>query len=88
MRRPAATAWLNLTAPGSENAGTNFFTLRTTRLTIGPLGKPRSSPMVASTTSFTDVLASTGWSVCAKFSRMMMTLAPESLSCSSSSRGV
>ena len=40
MRRPAAIASLNLMAPGSEKAGTIFFTLRTTRLTIAPFGKP------------------------------------------------
>ena len=56
MRRPAAIASLNLMAPGSENAGTIFFTLRTTMLTIAPLGKPSRSPMLASTTCLTGVL--------------------------------
>ena len=79
-RRPAAIASLNLVAPGSEKAGTIFFTLRTTMLTIVPFGKPSRSPMLASTICCTGVLDSTCSKVLAKFSMMMMALAPESLS--------
>ncbi len=87
-RRPAAMTSLNLTAPGREYAGTIFFTLRTTRLTIGPFGKPSRSPMLATTMCSTAVLARTCSSVLAKFSSTMMALAPESTSWCSSSRGV
>jgi len=86
--RPLATAALKRTAPGSEKAGTAFFTRRRTKSTIAPFGKPRSSPTLARITCLTGVSAMTFCSVCAKFSSMMIALAPESLSWCESSRAV
>ena len=88
MPAPAFTAALNLTWPGSDHAGTIFFTRRTTRLTIVPFRPPSMSPIAATTTCLTAVLAITACKVLAKFSRMTMACAPESLSWCSSSRGV
>ena len=78
--RPAATAALNLTWPGSDQAGTIFFTRRTTKFTIGPLGKPSRSPIAATTTVRKGWLAMAFCSVVAKFSSTMAATAPESLS--------
>ncbi len=77
--RPAESASLNDTAPGSDQAGTIFLTRRTTRLTITPL-MPSRSPMLATMTCFTAVLAITCSTVWAKFSSTMTASAPESLS--------
>ena len=74
-------------APGSSNAGTIFFTLRTTKFTIMPF-TPSMSPSDATITCFTGVLGSTSSSVVAKFSRITITSAPESFNWCSSSRGV
>ncbi len=84
---PALTASLKLTWPGSDHAGTIFFTRRTTRLTSRPF-RPSRSPIEPTTTCLTEVLATTFSSVEAKFSRMTIASAPESLSWCSSSRGV
>ena len=86
-RAPSAITSLNRSAPGSSYAGTIFFTWRTTKLTIAPL-KPSMSPSVATTMCFSLVRAATCCSVTAKFSRMTITSAPESLSWCSSSRAV
>ena len=85
---PSASTVLKRVARGSSNAGTIFLTWRTTKFTRLPLAKPSMSPMEATTTCSTAVRASTCCSVLAKFSRMMMALAPESRSWCSSSRGV
>ncbi len=85
---PSSSAAQNRTCPGSENGGTIFFTLRSAKLTIAPFGKPSMSPIEATTTCFTSVLAITCCSVPAKFSRMTIASAPESFSWCSSSRGV
>ena len=79
MPRPAASASLNETAPGIDQAGTIFFTLRTTRLTITPL-KPSRSPMLPTITCLTAVFAITCCTVVAKFSSTTIASAPESLS--------
>ena len=55
---------------------------------MNDFGKPIMSPIAASTTFWLGTEASTFCSVAAKFSRMTMTLAPESFSWCSSSRGV
>ena len=72
---------------GSDQAGTIFLTRRTTKLTSRPLS-PIRSPMAATTMWRTLVRATTACSVVAKFSRMTIASAPESLSWCSSSRGV
>jgi len=91
MRRPRASASLKrtvFTPAGRLKAGTIFFTRRTTWLTRAPFTRPSMSPMLASTTVFVGTWSITWARVAAKFSRMMMALAPESLSWCSSSRGV
>ena len=88
MPAAAAIIFLYEIEPGSENAGTSFFTLRTTRLTIVPFTKPSMSPMVATTTCLTLVLATTCCKVVAKFSSTMMASEPESISWCCNSRGV
>lgn len=77
--RPAASASLNDTAVGSANAGTIFFTRRTTKLTITPL-KPSRSPMLPTITCLTPVCGNTFCTVVAKFSSSTMASAPESWS--------
>ena len=86
-RAPSAMTSLNRSAFGSSYAGTIFFTWRTTRLTIAPFN-PSMSPSVATTTCFSLVRPTTCCSTEAKFSRMTITSAPESLSWCSSSRAV
>ena len=88
MPAPCDSASLKRTALGSEKAGTIFFTLRTTKLTITPFSPPSISPMLATTMCLTLVRGSTCSRVVAKFSRMRMASAPESFSWCSSSRGV
>jgi len=88
MPAAARSTWLKRSALSNWYAGTIFFTLRTTKLTSAPLAAPSRSPIAATTTCFTGVLAITCSSVCAKFSRITIALAPESLSWCSSSRGV
>src|SRR5476649_1804051 len=51
--------FLKVIEPGSENAGTSFLTLRTTRLTIMPFRPPSMSPIEATMTCLTSVLAMT-----------------------------
>ena len=62
-RAPASSVSVNLTWPGSEYAGTIFFTRRTAKLTIAPFGKPSMSPSEATTTCLTAVRAITCCSV-------------------------
>ena len=56
LSAPSFSAAGNLTWPGSDHAGTSFFTRRTTKFTSSPL-TPSMSPMVATTTCLTGVLA-------------------------------
>jgi hypothetical protein len=88
IRAPSATAALKRMASASVYAGTIFLTLRTTKLTTVPLSMPNRSPMLATTTCFTCVVAITCSSVAAKFSRITMASAPESISWCDNSRGV
>ena len=85
---PSAIISLQRTAFGSEYSGTIFLTLRTTKLTSSPLRKPSMSPMAHTTATLVGTLSATCWNTCAKFSRMKIASAPESLSWCSSSRGV
>jgi hypothetical protein len=85
---PSESALAHGTAPGRLKSGTIFFTRFTTKLVIAPFGKPSMSPMRVVTTVLTGVLSSTASSVLAKFSRITIATAPESLSWCSSSRGV
>ena len=85
---PLRSTALKATAPGSEYGGTIFFTRRITKLVIAPFGKPSWSPMPVTITRLTGVRASTCASVAAAFSKITITLAPESLSWCSSSRAV
>ena len=80
IERPADTASLNLVWPGSEKAGTILRIVRTTKFTIRPLGKPRRSPIEATTTCFTAVPAIACCRVEAKFSSTITASAPESFS--------
>ena len=75
-------------APGSEYAGTIFLTLRITKFVIAAFGKPSRSPMPVTMTLRTGVRAITCSSVAAAFSKITITVAPESLSWCSSSRAV
>ncbi len=77
---PFASASLKRTAPGSEYAGTILRTLRITKLVIADFGKPSRSPIPVTTTLRTGVRAITCSSVAAAFSKMTITVAPESLS--------
>ncbi len=85
---PSFMTALNVTWPGSDQAGTIFFTRRTTRLTIVPFTVPSMSPIEATMMCLTLVFATQDCSVAAKFSRMTIASAPESFSWCSSSRGV
>ena len=85
---PSLRAALKATWPGSDHAGTSFFTLRTTKLTSAPLSRPRRSPMAHRTMCLTGVVARHWASVAAKFSMITITVAPLSLSWWASSRGV
>ena len=85
---PRASAARSGTAPSIRQAGTIFFTLLMTRFTSQRFGTGRRSPTSVVTTCSTGVLSITDCSVCAKFSRMTIALAPESFSWCSSSRGV
>jgi hypothetical protein len=76
--RPAAITPLKVKWPGSDHGGTIFFTVRTTKFTIGPLGKPSRSPIEATTTCLTDVPASACCERDAKFSSTITASAPES----------
>ena len=87
-RAPASSVSVNLACPGSEYSGTSFFSRRTAKLTIALFGNPSISPSDATTTCLTAVRAITCCSVAAKFSRITIASAPESLSWCSSSRGV
>ncbi len=84
---PSASTSFQRSAPGRSNAGTIFFTLRTTKFTISPL-TPSMSPSETTMVCFTGVRARTSSRVWAKFSRMTIASAPESLSWCSSSRAV
>ena len=75
-------------APSMRQAGTIFFTVLMTRLTIQRFGIGSRSPTWVVITCSTGVFPSTCCSVWAKFSRMTMAFAPESFSWCSSSRGV
>ena len=55
---------------------------------MSDFGKPSMSPIEASTTFLVGTFAITCCSTLAKFSRITIALAPESLSWCSSSRGV
>ena len=88
MRSPWASASLKVTMFGSENSGTIFLTLRTTKLTSMPFTPPSISPMLATTTWRTGVLPITFCTVWAKFSSTMIASLPESVSWCSSSRAV
>ena len=57
-----------------------------TKLTSSDFGKPSMSPTPVTMTCFTSVRAITSCSTCAKFSRIRIAFAPESLSWCSSSR--
>ena len=61
-------------------AGTSFLTRLTTKLTSGRLGNGNRSPNWVVITVLTGVFSNTSCRVWAKFSRMTMTVAPESLS--------
>mgnify|MGYP006202731727 CR=1 FL=1 len=68
------------TDPGSEKAGTIFFTLRTTRFTIRPF-TPSISPSEVTTTCLSaGRCPRTCCSTWPKFSRITSASAPESLS--------
>ena len=56
---PRSTAALNFTWPGNDQAGTILRIVRTTKLTIRPLGNPRRSPIEATTTCLMPVSAMT-----------------------------
>ena len=86
-RRPSASTSDSRSAPATSYAGIIFFTRRSTRSTISPLN-PSSSPMVVTIGMRIFVLPITSCSVCAKFSTMTITSAPESFSWCSSSRAV
>ena len=93
MPEPWRSAWLNgvTVSPAVElmlKAGTIFLIWRTAKVTSLPLSPPIRSPMAVITTCLRPVRSITCSSVWAKFSRMMMTLAPESRNWCSSSRGV
>ncbi len=79
VRRPSASAVDRRIEPGKLQAGTIFFTWRSTKSTMSPLN-PSSSPMLVTTTVRTLVFATTSSTVCAKFSTTTITSAPESLS--------
>ena len=74
--------------PGMSHAGTSFFWCFTTQFTMSDLGNPNMSPSWVVITFRTLVFASTPWTVLAKFSRTTITVAPESFSWCSTSRGV
>ncbi len=67
MRRAASTS-VKRTEPGMDQAGTIFFTWRSMKLTIGPLGKPSMSPTPVTMTFFTWVRPTTSCSVEQAFS--------------------
>ena len=75
---PSASTSFQRNAFGNENAGTIFFTLRTTKLTIRLLGKGSMSPIAHTTTVLVGTLSITCCKVVAKFSRMKIASAPES----------
>ena len=77
LPRPSASAVESLIEPGRRNAGTIFFTCRSTKSTISPL-IPRSSPTLVTTICRTLVFVTTSCTVCAKFSTTTITSAPES----------
>ena len=87
-RAPAASTSRKRWWPGSDHAGTCLRTVRTTKSTMAPFGKPSSSPTLVTTTCFTCVRPMTSCSTCAKFSRITTVSAPESFSWCSSSRAV
>ena len=92
-RSPRASARLKLITwrppvRGSSYAGTILARWRTAKVIQRPYQAPSRSPMEAITTCCTAVWSITSASVCAKFSRMTMAVAPESLSWCSSSRAV
>ena len=88
MRSPSASTSFQRSELASVYSGTIFLTLRTTKLTSRPLAKPSMSPIAQTTTVLVGTLSTTCCSVVAKFSRMKIASAPESLSWCSSSRGV
>ena len=92
-RSPIARAFLKETTlrplvRGSSYAGTILARWRTAKVIHLPNQKPSRSPIDAITTCCTLVWSTTSARVWAKFSRMTMAVAPESLSWCSSSRAV
>ena len=85
---PRASASGNVRAPSSRQAGTIFFTVLTTKLTIQRFGIGNRSPTCVVIRCCSAVFFHTCCSVAAKFSTTTMALAPESCNWCSSSFGV